>query len=427
MNNKSTTCSFKTLGCKVNQYETQAIRETFLEKGYEEVNGKSLADIYVINTCTVTGSADSQSRNMIRWALKKNPKAKVIVTGCYAEKDREKISKISGVSFIAPNRLKNRLTEFLEGKDPEEDPKTYAPLKISGFKGHSKAFIKIQDGCDNFCSYCKVPYVRGRSASRPLDEIVEETDRILKAGFKEIILTGVCLGAYGRGLKNNLSVASVLEKIIQIDGEFRLRLSSIEPMDISDELVETVKKSTKICKHLHIPLQSGSDDVLKSMRRGYTGKQFCDLISKIKTSVPGISVTTDVIAGFPSETDENFRDTLAVLKEIKPCRIHAFSYSPREGTKALEIKNKVPGGKIKNRMAVLQKLAQESSYSYRKDFLGKKVRVLVETKKDKNNNFTGYSDEYFNIAVKGKAGPGKLVFVKISEVTMQETKGELAP
>jgi len=380
------TIKFFTLGCKVNQYDTQSIREKFLSSGYKESGKNSKADTYLINTCTVTHRADSESLNLIRRAKKENPKAKIIVTGCLAELDSARIKKI-GVNSIVKNKDKNKISN-ING--------------ISDFKAHARAFLKIQDGCDNYCSYCKVPLVRGRSRSRPLSKIVQEAGRLVNKGFKEIVLTGICLGLYGKDLKPKMSLVRVIDRLEKIDGLLRIRLSSIEAGDVTKELIRKMKNSKKLCPHLHIPIQSGDDQVLKKMRRKYTSRDYLNLIRRIKKQVPEAAITTDVLVGFPQEEEVNFKNTLDLVKKIAPLRTHIFPYSKREGTTAsINFKKEVAPEVIKKRVFLLKNLADMCSLKYRNKFLGRKLDVLIEGNfKDNPFLWEGHTDNYLKVLVR---------------------------
>jgi len=411
--------AIKTLGCKVNQYESQLIRENLAANGFLEVNGKEPADVYVINTCTVTNKADKDSRYLIRAAHRLNPGARIIVTGCLTERDADAISKIKGITDIVKNSDKDKILFF----PATCDLRPATSNCITNFKDHNKAFVKIQDGCNNFCSYCKVPLVRGRSRSRPLDEIKNEVDVLLKNGFKEIVLSGICLGEWGRDLAGNLELADVIEELQKRDGDFRIRLSSIELKYISDKLLEKMTASKNICRHLHIPLQSGDNHILKMMNRPYTKEAFLEGIKRIRSFIPEIGLTTDVLVGFPGESDRHFEETLKVVKRFKPHRVHAFSFSRREGTKAAELTGQVSSGVIKNRMKKLTEISQDISHDYRKGFLGKELEVLIEDKRDKATGFlTGYADNYIKVMLnKGDSLKRTLHGCKISEVTVEYT------
>jgi len=412
------TFSIKTLGCKVNQYESQFIRETFLKNGFRERNEKEPADIYVINTCTVTHHADKDSRYAIRTSFRENPKSRIVVTGCLTERDFDIISKIEGVTDIVRNSDKKRTVSILTG-----DSKIKACDTISGFSGHDRAFVKVQDGCNNYCSYCKVPLVRGRSVSRPAEDIKKEVTALLESGFKEIVLTGICLGAWGEDLTGAPSLADILEELTKLDGQFRIRLSSIELKYVTDRLLKMMAASKKICRHLHIPLQSGDDHILKSMKRPYTRDEFLGGIERIKSFVPDIGLTTDIMVGFPGEDESHFEDTLDLIKKFKPHRIHIFSYSRRKGTKASSLKETVSRDVLKKRAGRLRSLALELSYEYRSGYLGKEVEVLVEDKRDKETKLlTGYADTYIKVLLEGADSlKGALIKCRISKVDYDYT------
>jgi threonylcarbamoyladenosine tRNA methylthiotransferase MtaB len=367
------------LGCKVNQYESQLIREQFERDGFMEGNGLP-ADVYVINTCTVTDSADSQSRNLLRRALRLNPEAKIIVTGCYVEKNSDDIKKICPGAVILKNSEKPG--EGMSG--------------IHNFTGHNRAFVKIQDGCDNHCSYCKVPLVRGRARNRDKAEIVNEVTQLAISGFKEIVLCGICLGAY----KN---LTGFLSEISGIKALKRIRLSSIEPVYVTEELVDYIASSEKMCKHLHIPLQSGDDRILKTMNRKYTKKGYIDLIDGIRTRLPLVAISTDVLVGFPGETGKEFRNTLDTLKRVSPMRTHVFGFSARKGTAAFSMSGQVDKEEKQERAKVVRDFAQKSALSYAEKFLNTKSAVLVESSRDKKTGMlSGYTDTYIKVLFEGE-------------------------
>ena len=301
------TIKLYTLGCKVNQYETQAIREQFLKNGFREVSNGAASDIYLINTCTVTQKADRDSRRFIHLAFRQNPKSKIIVTGCYAQLDSNEIAKIPGVTCIIKNKDKDRIIElFSQRRHESTKPRVNEHAGITYFSGHTRAFLKIQDGCNNFCAYCKVPLVRGASRSRPLSSIIQEAEKLVKNDFKEIVLCGICLGAYGRDLSPQSDLIQVIEALENIKGLYRIRLSSIEAGDLTDCLIQKIAASYKLCRHLHIPIQSGDNEILKKMHRSYNRRNYSNLIEKIKKKVPLIAITTDVMVGFPGEKEKNF-------------------------------------------------------------------------------------------------------------------------
>lgn len=403
------TVKFFTLGCKVNQYDTQAIREKFLKKGFREPQNQKPADIYLINTCTVTQTADRKSQELIRRSIKVNPKALVIVTGCMVEKDSAQLGKIRGLSLIVSKSF-------------------FAP-GISDFSLHTRAFLKIQDGCNNFCSYCKVPLVRGSSRSRPLAEIVSEAKELVNSGFKEIVLTGICLGAYGDDLRPKVSIVGLIKKLEAIDGLLRIRLSSIEAGDITKDLIKAISGSKKLCRHLHIPIQSGDTQILKKMNRKYSRLDYLRLIQRIKKQVCGIAITTDVLVGFPGETENNFLNTLELVKKIKPLRTHIFPYSLRLGTKAALIVDANPDRKTVNRrIDDLKLISQKCANSFKRSFLNKILDVLIEEKsKDYPGFWYGHSDNYLKVLVKSQADlKNKLIRVKIRRILGEDCVGEFS-
>lgn len=376
------TVKFYTLGCKVNQYDTQSIRERFLSLGFKEIfNGKK-ANFYVINTCTVTSQADQKSRYFIRKSINENKKAKVIVTGCIAEKDAFSLSDIKGIGFIIRKR--------------------FFPDGISDFCLHTRAFLKIQDGCDNFCAYCKVPLVRGSSRSRSLDEIVMEAKALAKKGFKEIVLTGICLGSYGKDLKQRKCILDVISALESIEGLLRIRLSSIEARDVTDALIDKIASSRKLCKHLHIPIQSGDDEILKKMNRRYSRSDYLELIRKIKSKIPDIAITTDCLIGFPGESEENFQNTLDLVKEIMPLKVHIFPYSSRQGTGAFEkFPDPINPLIIRERISRLKKVADTCAKKYSRQFKHRIMKVLIEGRSKEHAGFwEGHSSNYIKVLIK---------------------------
>ena len=406
------TVKFYTFGCKVNQYETQDIREQFVKAGFEERQDGELCDFYVINTCTVTHKADSDSLAAIRRVKRSNPEAGIIVTGCLAELDGPRIRKIDPSCTIVKNRDKERILEYIsrrygylfafsrEGGGRGGRKNALAGAGISYFQSHTRAFLKIQDGCDNFCSYCKVPLVRGRPRSKPVNRIIQEAGRLAENGIKEIVLCGICLGSYGKDLSPAASLIEVIGGLEKIEGLLRIRLSSIEAADVSDELISRIAESGSLCRHLHIPLQSGDDAVLKMMNRRYAASDYLQLINKIKARVPLISITTDVLVGFPGETDENFQNTLRLINDVLPLKVHIFPYSRRAGTAAAAgFGHSIDRQTIKTRISYLKSVAENCSRSFKERFLNSEMSVLVESCcKGSADYWRGYTDNY--IAVK---------------------------
>jgi threonylcarbamoyladenosine tRNA methylthiotransferase MtaB len=408
------TIKFYTLGCKVNQYDTQLIREQFINSGFKELNNGLPADICIINTCTVTHRADSDSLNIIRRAIRQNPDSKIIVTGCLTEMDADKIKAIKGVSLVVKNSDKENIIRHIRqvNKSVKNVKKT-----ISYFEGRSRAFIKIQDGCSNFCSYCKVPLVRGYSRSRPIEEIIQEATNLAKNGFKEIVLCGICLGAYGGGLKPKADIVDVIERLENITGLLRIRLSSIEVKDVTDRLIAKLASSKKLCRHLHIPLQSGDDSILKKMNRAYSGKDYLDLIGRIKSSIPKIAITTDVMVGFPEESEDNFQNTVRLIKKILPLKVHIFAYSRREGTQACaKFKQGLEPKIIKERSIYLKKVAESCSLDYKKRFISRIMPVLIEDKSE-SGLWQGYTDNYIRVSFKSDLKiQNALIQVKLKKI-----------
>jgi len=377
------TIKFYTLGCKVNQYDTQSIRERFIQRGFKELSDGKPANVYVINTCTVTHKADSESVGFIRKAKRENPKSKVIITGCLAEKDSVSLSKIKGIDAIISKR--------------------FFPESISDFCGHTRAFLKIQDGCNNFCSYCKVPLVRGRSRSRPLADIIREANCLVKKGFKELVLTGINLGSYGKDLGQEISLVDVIDALEGIEGLLRIRLSSIEAGDVSDELISRISKSSKICRHLHIPIQSGDNRILKKMNRKYRRNDYLKLIRKLKRRIPKIAITTDCLIGFPGETEKNFANTIDLVRKIIPLKVHIFPYSERPGTLASNLKGKVNALTIKQRMSRLKDVSCGLALKFKQRFINERMDVLIEARsKDAPGLWEGYTDNYIKVNIRSK-------------------------
>jgi len=410
------TIKFYTLGCKVNQYDTQQMRERLLEEGFSESLKAEPADVCLINTCTVTQKADSESLNLIRRSRRENPRAKVIVTGCLTELDRAKIKEVGGIDLIVKNKDKPRIINLLNGiNGTNEINKNNERSGITYFKGHTRAFLKIQDGCDNYCSYCKVPLVRGRSQSKPLSEIIKEAGALVKNGFREIVLTGVCLGAYGRDLKRGLSLTDVIDALEPIRGLLRIRLSSIEASDVTLALIEKIANSNKLCRHLHIPIQSGDNSILKKMNRKYRRLDYLRLIKALRKRLPGIAITTDILVGFPGESENNFQNTVDLIKKIQPARTHIFPYSRREKTMAsVSTWPQVDTRKLKARIIQLNRLASRYALKFKRESFGGEPEVLVEGRsKDFPSYWEGYTDTYIKMVFKGNKKNLKNRLVKV--------------
>lgn len=387
----------KTYGCKVNQYDSQIIRENLVSNGCRETDCVYDADMCIVNTCTVTAKADKDCRMFLRGLVKKNQKARIIAAGCYAQSDPEGIRKAGKRIEIADNNKK------FEPETYFNEHRIFSKNSISSFRGHTKAFIRVQDGCDNFCSYCIIPFVRGRSRSRLTGEILKEARVLVDNGYKELVLTGICLGDFGKssaGSGTNLS--GLIKNISDIPGNFRIRLSPIELEYVTDELIDALKNLKKACRHLHIPLQSGDDNVLKRMNRRYSSSDFITRIQYIRSMLPDIGITTDVITGFPGETEPEFVNTINTLKEVMPLRTHVFTYSPRPQTAAYNLKYDLPAPVIKSRSELLKIIAIDLGDEFRQKSLRNEQRVLVENSRDlKTNMLCGYTDNYIKVFLEG--------------------------
>jgi threonylcarbamoyladenosine tRNA methylthiotransferase MtaB len=413
-----------TLGCKVNQCESAGIAEALAARGITLVPFEEAADGYIINTCTVTGRTDYQSRQLIRRAIRKNPAAAVIVTGCYAQRAPEEIARIPGVRFIAGNAEKERIPDILcemtagvprilVGDIRKE--KRISRLGATVFPEHTRVFLKIQDGCDAFCGYCIVPHTRGASRSLPPEEVLERIASISRAGCREIVLTGIHLGAWGRDLQPRAYLATLVRRIADGCAVERLRLSSIEPRELNGEiiaLIGTFATSGTVCRHIHIPLQSGDDGILAAMLRNYDAAFFRNLVRKLYATVPGIAIGIDVMAGFPGETEEAFENTLLMVEEMPIAYLHVFPYSRRPGTPAATLAGQVSDEKKKRRAERLRAIGTAKRQAFAERFIGTPLQVLVEGRTDKNTGFpVGFSDNYIPVAVRGGVAANRIVRV----------------
>lgn len=412
-----------TLGCKVNQYDSQALRERLKQAGLKELNNGRVADYCIINTCTVTTTADSESRYLIRKTKRDNPLAKIIVTGCYAHSNVEDIRKIKGVDLILDNENKHRILEFIP---VQNNTGQTLPFEISEFQGHTRAFVKIQDGCNNFCSFCKVPYVRGRSRSRNFNSIIEETKRLGKNGYKEVVLTGISLGDFGKDLDEKIDLVDLIKEIEKNKDILRIRLSSIEAKDVTDRLIKKMKLSDKLCPHLHIPFQSGDNKILKLMNRKDTKENYLKLAEKLKKNVKDMAISCDIMIGFPGEGEDEFLNTLDLLKNIEPSRVHIFCFKPRDLTPLSNTKDNLGKQEFKRRFSLMKKIADDLALKSRKRFLGRNLEVLLEGKKD--GFWRGYSQNYLLIYLKNHGNltlNNKLLKVKINSVKSSNLYAEI--
>ncbi len=400
------TVSLHTLGCKLNFSETSTIGKEFLKKGYSIVDFDSKADIYVFNTCTVTENAEKECRQLVRRALRNNPDAFVIVTGCYAQLRPEEIAKIDGVDAVLGSNEKFNIFSILNDFTKKELSCIYvSPLEeLNNFgKAHStdadsrtRAFFKIQDGCDYKCSFCTIPLARGKSRSMNPDDVINEFKSLINEGYKEIILTGVNVGDYGKNYSTDLY--NLLLKLIEVEGDFRIRISSIEPNLLSDEIIDLTASSDKMCKHFHIPLQSGSAEILKLMQRRYTVDDYRNVINKVVDKIPECGIGIDVIVGFPGETEKHFNETYKFLTEIPFSYLHVFTYSERPNTKAISIPDKVEVNERKKRNNMLRILSDKKKRAFYNSLIGSELEVLFESEND-NGMIKGFSSNYVRVAL----------------------------
>ncbi|MBN1829995.1 MAG: tRNA (N(6)-L-threonylcarbamoyladenosine(37)-C(2))-methylthiotransferase MtaB [Deltaproteobacteria bacterium] len=403
--------SIMTLGCKVNQYESASIAETLKRDGHEIAGFADSVDIFIINTCTVTGKTDYQSRQLIRRAHRSNPAARIIVTGCYAQVDSAALARLPGVSLVAGTAEKDAIPEMIQkidGSQPQvavgdiRRPLTFSTSPATFFDGHTRAFLKIQDGCENFCSYCIVPHARGRCRSLEPCDVLDRLHVLAGKGYREAVLTGIHLGQYGRDLNPPTDLLSLLRRIEDSDSMARLRLSSIEPLEISDELISFLARTKRFCRHLHIPLQSGDDAILRAMNRSYTTAQFGNLIERLVTELPGIAIGIDVMTGFPGETEESFERTRAFLETLPAAYFHVFPYSRRPGTPAAAMPHQVKENVKKRRAAELRILGATKRKSFAENYSRKTVEVLLESAIDRETGLLkGLSDNYITVLVEG--------------------------
>lgn len=392
-------------GCKTNQYESNAIIQKFIENGYKLVDFDEKSDVYIVNTCTVTNISDRKSRQILRRAKQKNKDSILIVIGCYVQVAREKLEEIEEIDILLGNNEKKDILKYLENykKERQEEitdvmsQKEYVEFGSTTFTEKTRAVIKIQDGCDRFCSYCIIPYARGRVRSRKVEEIQEEITEIAKLGIKEIVLTGIHIASYGKDFKENIGLIDLLEKINQIDGIERIRLGSLEPKLIDEEFAERLSKLNKICPHFHLSLQSGCTEVLKRMNRRYSTEEFKTSVNLLRKKFKDVMLTADVIVGFPGETEEEFNETFEFLKEIKFYKIHVFKYSKRENTKAADMPNQVLPEIKEERSKKVLELSNKIQNEYNREQIGRIVRVLVEEKNEKY--YKGHTANYMCVMI----------------------------
>lgn len=427
------TIAFHTLGCKVNHYETEAMWQIFKNDGYDRVTFNDNADVFVINTCTVTNTGDKKSRQVIRRAIRQNPEAVVCVTGCYAQTSPKEIEAIPGVDIIIGTADRDKLLDYVNQYHEERMPingvknimkkRTYEEMDVPYFTDRTRATLKIQEGCNNFCTFCIIPWARGLLRSRDPEMVVSQATQLVNEGYKEIVLTGIHTGGYGEDLKD-YNLAQLLRDLEQVEGLNRLRISSIEASQLTDEVMEVIKASNKIVRHLHIPIQSGSDTVLKRMRRKYTMEFFERRITELKEMMPNIALTSDVIVGFPGETEEEFMETYNFIEKHHFSELHVFPYSMRTGTPAARMTDQVDETIKNERVQRLIDLSNRLATEYAEQFKDDVLEVIPEETKD--GKIVGHSDNYIKVAIEGDESLiGELVKVKITEPGYPISKGEV--
>lgn len=398
------TVAFCTLGCKVNQYETNAMMQKMIEAGYEVVDFETKADIYIINTCTVTNMADKKSRQMLRRVKEINPEAILVAVGCYAQVAKEKLEQIPEIDLILGINEKNDIVKYVE----QASKNTYVSDVLHQtefldfgdvtYTEKTRAVIKVQDGCNQFCSYCIIPYARGRIRSRKPESVIKEITDVAKEGIKEVVITGIHIASYGKDFNTEYRLIDLLEEIQKVDGIQRIRLGSLEPTLITEEFVTRLKKLSKICDHFHLSLQSGCDETLKRMNRKYTTNQFRNVVELLRNAYPEVHLTTDVIVGFPGETEEEFNKTYEFLKEIKFYKMHVFKYSPRRGTVAAKMPNQIDGNVKEERSNKLIELSDKNEKEYNQQYIGKEVEVLLEERE--GEYLKGHTTNYMVVKMK---------------------------
>ena len=416
INDNYKSVAFLSLGCKVNAYETESMKEMFKNANYEIRQFNEAADIYIVNTCTVTNIADRKSRQMLHRAKKLNPEAVVVAVGCYVQAPQSKLEEDDLVDILVGTRGKSSVLSIVEEyirsektrdfkhsviKSGEENKDwSYDNTEVNDAGGKNRANIKIQDGCDQFCTYCIIPFVRGRIRSRDMESIVEEAERLARAGFKEMVLTGIHIGSYGRDIDGESKMLELLTKLNNVEGDFRIRLGSVEPRLITEEFLEGLVKLKKVCPHFHLSLQSGSTTVLKRMNRHYSAEEYLNSVKLLKKYYDRPGITTDIIVGFPGETDEEFEETVAFVKEVGFLKVHVFPYSKRDGTYAARMNEQIAPEIKKKREDILIKVCEEVSEKYLESFNGDTEQVLLEEEiKGREDYIMAHTARYIEVAV----------------------------
>ena len=430
---------FHTLGCKVNQSETEAMAALFLNRGYQLGEFEEFCDVYVINTCTVTHAGDRKSRQMIRRAKQINPQAVVVVTGCYAQTSPEAVAAIEDVDIILGTNMRHRIVDEVEAftgsrvqlVDEKDTLTDFEEISMDRVIQKARAYLKVQEGCEQFCTYCIIPYARGPLRSRSMENTLQEAKKLEQAGFKEIILTGSHLGAYGKpseaereaGAVQQATLADLCEMLLNETSFERIRLSSIEPTEVDDHLLRLFAENRRMCRHLHLPLQAGDDGVLEAMHRPYNTEQYRQEMARIRAAVPDIALSTDLMVGFPGETDEQFENSLRFCDEIAFSSMHLFKYSPRQGTPAAGYPNQVPNEVKDARSKRMQEVAERNMLRYMEAQLGQTVEVLVEEQRS-DGIWLGHTDTYLHVAVDGPCRKNAMVQVRLDKIDGKLIKGK---
>ena len=428
------TVAFHTLGCKVNHYETEAIWQLFKDANYERVEFETNADVFVINTCTVTNTGDKKSRQIIRRAIRQNPDAVVCVTGCYAQTSSAEIMEIPGVDIVVGTQDRHKLLDYIQQFQDERQPingvgnimknRTYEELEVPYFTDRTRASLKIQEGCNNFCTFCIIPWARGLMRSRDPEKVVEQATQLVNSGYKEIVLTGIHTGGYGQDLKN-YNLAQLLRDLDTIEGLERIRISSIEASQLTDEVIDVIGNSNKVVRHLHIPLQSGSDDVLKRMRRKYTMAHFSERLTKLHQALPDLAVTSDVIVGFPGESEDEFQETYDFIVNHHFSELHVFPYSPRIRTPAARMDNQIDEETKNVRVHKLISLSNQLAKEYASKFEDEVLEVIPEEMGEEPHTLVGYADNYMKVRFEGDDSLiGQIVKVKIVKANYPINEGK---
>lgn len=426
--------AFYTLGCKVNQYETNAMIERFIKANYEIVDFEELSDIYVINTCTVTNMSDRKSRQIIRRVKQINPNSILVVTGCYAQVASKELEKIEEIDLIVGNTEKKDIVNIVENYKKDisskyeisdiNNQKEFVDFGTTTYTEKTRAVIKVQDGCNNFCSYCIIPYAKGRVRSRKLESVIDEIKSIAQKGIQEVVITGIHVASYGLDFKDeNIRLIDLLEEINKVEGIKRIRLGSLEPNIITDEFVQRLKNVDKICDHFHLSLQSGCTETLKRMNRKYTTEDFEKVVERLRNAFPNVALTTDIIVGFPDETDEEFNTTYEYLKKIKFYKMHVFKYSQRKGTRAAVMPNQIDGNIKEERSHKLIELSNKNEEKFLDRYIGKEVYVLFE--QEEGEYIKGHTSNYLVVKAKGKELENKMLKVEITSREGDELIGKI--